>query len=288
MEPVKGIDNIRAQFIQAKKIQLNSGMEGFDSPDAFGIYRHTGGKPLGVVGSVYEPPDLNILMDAIDQSVTDCGVGLDISKVEYSELKGGAKVRISIPGFRQEIKGSPMVGDVLNTRLDFMTGFDGLTKTTLSFFALRLWCTNGAANWQKAIDLAFKNTPGNQGKWLMFCDEIFRVLSHTRDYAAFLGTLATKQYTREERDAFFKKLLGYTEAEYKDLTTRKRNILDKINAAVAIEEQNTGTNLFSLVQGVTRYTSHDLAGGNMDLLITDNPSELNKLAHQAAYAMMAN
>jgi hypothetical protein len=177
---------------------------------------------------------------------------------------------------------------VRNTRIDFMTGFDGLTKTTLSFFALRLWCTNGAANWQKAIDLSFKNTPGNQGKWLMFCDELFKVLAGTRDYATWLSAMATRTYTKAERDAFFTKLLGYNETEYKELTTRKRNILDKINASVAIEEQNTGSNLFGLVQGVTRYTSHELAGGNMDLLLTDNAAELNKLAHVAANAIFAN
>jgi Domain of unknown function (DUF932) len=284
---IKGIEAVRSNLIHAKKIQLHTGMEGFDSPESYGIYRNTGGAPLGVVGRVYEPPDLDLLLMAVEQSVEACGAGIDISGIEYAELKGGSKVRISIPGFKQEIK-SPMVGDVFNTRLDFMTGFDGLTKTTLSFFALRLWCTNGASNWQKAIDLSFKNTPGNQGKWTMFCDEIFKVLAHTRDYALWLGAISKKTYTKAERDAFFTKLLGYNESEYKELTTRKRNILDKINAACAIEEQNTGSNLFGLVQGVTRYTSHELAGGNMDLLLTDNAAELNKLAHQAAQAVFAN
>lgn len=274
-------NQIRPQLIQAKKIQLHSGMEGFDSPEAYGIYRHTGGAPLGVTGRVFEPPDLNLLLGSTTQSIKECGAGLNLDKLEYQEMKGGSKIRISIPGPTQEIKGSPMVGDVFDTRLDFTTGFDGLTKTTLSFFSLRLWCENGAKSWQKDVDLAFKNTPGNQGKWLLFCDQIFKVLAQTRDYAAWLSAAVKVNYTQADKDAFFTKLLGYSEKDYKEMTTRKRNILDKINAQVAIEANNTGHNMFSLIQGITRYTTHDLAGrDNLDGLLTDNAAKISLDAHR--------
>lgn len=270
---------IRPQLIQAKKIQLHSGMEGFDSPDSYGVYRHTGGKPLGVVGSVYEPPDLSLFLDLITGSLDRCADWLDQDKLEYAELKGGSKIRISIPGPQLEVK-SKVVGDVISTRIDFITGFDGLTKRSLSHFTRRLICANGTTRATQDIALSFKNTPGNQGKWAYFCDEILRVLNDTTAYQDWLNRAVTKKVTQAQIDAFFESLLGYSQTEYKELTTRKRNILDAINQTTAIEMQQVGANAYALLNGVTRYTSHNLAGGNMDLLMTDNPAKLNKTAHQ--------
>lgn len=276
---IVGIDNIRPALIRAKKIQLHTGMEGFDSPDAYGIFRHNGGKALGVTGRVYEPPDLDIFLDLILESVNRCADWLNRDKIEYSEQKDGSKVRISIPGPQLEIK-SPIVGDMVGTRLDFATGFDGLTKTSLSVFSLRLVCTNGAKASRKDMDLAFKNTPGNQGKWALFCDEIVQALADTRRYNEYLNTAAQRKVTQKEINAFFKKLLGYSQEDYKELTTRKRNILDRINQATAIEMQQAGATAYALLNGVTRYTTHDLAGGLLDTLLTDNPAKLNATAHQ--------
>lgn len=280
------IETIRPKLIQAKKIQLHTGMEGFDSPNAFGIYRHTGGKALGTTGKDFTPPDLNLFADLISQSIDECADWLDTSTIDYAELKGGAKVRISIEGPKLEPK-IKTVGTIVQTRLDFMSGFDGLTKTSLGAFTKNLWCENGAAAYQKdaMLNLSFKNTPGNQGKWALFCNEIIRVLNSTSDYLETLNRLATIQYTQKEVDAFFTKVLGYSQTEYKDITTRKRNILDSINACVAIESQANGTNLYSLLQGVTRYTTHELAGGDMDKLLTDTPAKMNMTAHQAVYAL---
>lgn len=284
-QPVKGIDNIIPALIQPKKIQLHSGLAGFDSPEAYGIYRHTGGQPLGVVGRVYEPPDLHLFLQMIERSIAQCADWLDIDQLEYVELKGGGKVRISIPGPRIELK-TPMVGDVIEARLDFITGFDGLTKSALGLFLNRLWCGNGAARWVLGHRLAFKNTPGNQGKWLLFCDEIVKVLAQSREYGEFLNAAVQRKVTQKEMDVFFKAVLGFTHAEYKEQTTRKRNIFDRINQTVAIEMHNTGDNAFGLLQGVTRYTSHELAGGSVDALLFDTPAELTDKAHKAVAALL--
>lgn len=279
------IDEIRGQLIQPKKLQLHSGISGFESPDAFGIYRHTGGKPLGVVGSVYTPPDLGLLLDTIVQSVDKCCPQLNLDQMSYSEMKEGSKIRISIPSPSFEVT-SKVVGDTYQMRLDFVTGFDGLTKTSLSSFGYRLVCLNGAKRWKKDVELSFKNTPGNKGKLALFCDEILTVLRDNEDYQTFLNKAASIQFTQAQKDAFFTKLLGYNEKEYKDLTTRKKNILDKINASVAVETHDLGPTMYALLNGITRYTSHDLAGGQVDKLMTDLPMTMNKVAHSLIYEMM--
>ena len=50
--------------------------------------------------------------------------------------------------------------------------------------------------------------------------------------------------------------------------------------------QNTGANLFSLYNGITRYTTHDLAGGNIEDILYSNANKLNVMAMDTAMAMM--
>lgn len=277
------IETLKSQVLQAKKIQLHSGMAGFNSPDAYGIYKHTGGDVLGVVGKDFSPMDLQLFLDAIEYSVLNSGLDLDLNKLTYNEYYGGAKIAFRLPMKKYEIA-TPMVGDVLETSLEFRTGFDGKTKMSLGFYSLRLWCANGAKNWRKDVDLAMKNTQGNTSKIAYFTNEIVKVAAMTEQHVQMLNKAALKQVKQSEIDAFMTELTGYNVAEYNDLTTRKRNILDAINEAVAIEMQNTGANLFSLLQGVTRYTTHNVAEGDMAKILYARANELNTKAHELVHA----
>lgn len=281
------IEGIRSQLIQPKKIQLHSGLEGFESPDAYGIYRHTGGDALGVVGKVFQPMDLNVLLDSVVMSVAECcSADVDIEQLSYKEFKGGSKVAFELPlKSNQEIKGSPMVGDLVSSSLLIQTGFDGYTKTSVSFLSFRLWCTNGATR-KSAIDVSFKNTLNNHAKVFMLADELITCINDTEAYVQQLGEFVKKKVKQSEIDAFLTKVTGYNVSDYSELTTRKRNILDKVNESVAIEMQNTGANLFSLYNGITRYTTHDLAGGNIEDILYSNANKLNVMAMDTAMAMM--
>jgi len=273
------IASLKNQVLKPKKIQLHTGMDGFTSPKAFGIYKNTGGEALGVVGEVFEPTDLELFLGAIEHSVLASGADLDLTKLTYNEYNGGSKVVFRLPLKKYEIQ-TPMKGDTLETSIEFRTGFDGKTKMSLGFYSLRLWCSNGAKNWQKDVDLAMKNTMGNQAKIGTFTNEIFKVIGMTENHLTLLNNAAMKQITQSQIDRFLTDLTGYDVKEYKDLTTRKRNILDAINGAVAIEMQNTGANLFSLLQGVTRYTTHDLSSGSMEKILYAKANDMNAKAHQ--------
>jgi hypothetical protein len=276
---------IRSVMIDPVKLQLHSGVEGFDSPESFGIYRKTGGKPLGTVGRVYEPPNLNNFLDSIVKSVAECcSDQFDLSELKYTEYKEGAKVSFDLPGESFEVK-SKVIGDVFQTKIHFFTGFDGLTKSSLSFSVLRLVCLNGAKQWQKDIDLSFKNTLGNVGKLEYFGHQVVQLRTELTTYQESLNRLAQKQVTQPQIDIFLKNVFGYNSAEYKDLTTRRKNILDRINESVAIEQRDLGTNLYSLLQGVTRYTSHEL-GDSAENTFFGGASEINQKAHAQAFALL--
>ena len=279
------IENLKSKVIKAKKIQLHTGLEGFESPESFGIYRNTGGKALGVVGKVFEPTDLELFLDAIHHSVLSSGIDLDITKLEYKEYYGGSKVSFVLPYKKYEIQ-SPMVGDTLATKLCFGTGFDGKTKSSLNFSAYRTWCANGAKGWQKDIDLEMKNTANNQAKLLYFTNEIIGAVNGVDRYVGMLNNAAKKNVRQSEIDTFLTVLTGYSVKEKSELTTRKRNILDSINQAITIEIQNTGASYFSLLQGITRYTTHDLAKGDEESLLFAHASAMSDKAHQLVFASL--
>lgn len=283
----KELDNIahiRSIMVDPVKIQLHTGMEGFESPEAFGIYRKTGGKPLGTVGRVYEPPNLNHFLDSITRSVSECCPEYNLAALKYTEYKDGSKVSFDLPGESFEVK-SPLKGDVFQTKIHFFTGFDGLTKTSLSFSVLRMWCDNGAKRWDKDIELSFKNTIGNAGKIEYFGHQIVQLRHDIVNYNELLNQLSRKSVTQIEVNQFMKRVLGYDQTEYKELTTRKRNILDKINQSVAIEERDLGMSLYTLLQGITRYTSHEVAESVEDQFF-GGASTMNEKAHTAALSIL--
>jgi len=277
------IETLKTQVLKAKKIQLHTGLEGFNSPKAYGIYKNTGGSALGVVGDVFEPTNLELFLDAIHTSVLSSPIDLDINKLEYKEYFNGEKISFRIPLKKHEIK-SPMKGDTLETSIEFRTGFDGKTKMSLGFYSLRVWCSNGAKNWQKDVDLSMKNTLNNQSKMLTFTNEILKVSYMTENYVEMLNNAALKQISQSDIDRFLIEVTGYDVKDYNNLTTRKRNILDSINGSVAIEMQNTGSTLFSLLQGVTRYTTHDVAENDEAKILFSRANDLNIKAHQFVFS----
>lgn len=275
---VTHVSNLKTKVLKAKKIRLHTGIEGFNSPEAYGIFKDTGGNALGVVGSQFEPMNLELFLDCIQQSVMSSNLDLDLTKLTYHEYYGGSKIEFKLPYQRFEIQ-SPMVGDVLETSLSFRTGFDGKTKMSLGFYSLRLWCTNGAKNWKKDVDLSLKNTLLNQSKVLYFTNEIITAAEQVKSHVNLLNEAVKKPIIQADIDKFLTDLTGYDVKGYHELTTRKRNILDAINQSVATEMQNTGTNLFSLLQGVTRYTTHNLGKGNPEALLFEKGADMNQIAH---------
>lgn len=282
---VNHVETLKGQVLQAKKIQLHSGIDGFNSPEAFGIYKHTGGNPLGVVGSQFEPMNLQLFLDAIQYSVLNSGIDLDLTKMTYNEHYNGSKIAFRIPFKKYELA-TPMVGDTLETALEFRTGFDGKTKMSLGFYSLRLWCSNGAKNWKKDVDLSMKNTLGNVTKVTYFTNEIVKAAAMTESYVNLLNSATLKSIRQADIDKFLTDLTGYSVKEYNELNTRKRNILDSINQSVAIEMQNTGANLFSLLQGVTRYTTHEIAKGDVESILYARANDLNTTAHELVFASL--
>lgn len=277
------IENVREKIFTPQLVQLHPNIEGFNSPQSFAVYKNTGGNALGVVGNTYKPMDLNIMLDSIVTSALECANGIDLNTLDFKEYKGGSKVAFTLELPTKEIEGSPMVGDIVKRKIEFRTGFDGKTKSSVVESFERVWCENGCTN-TISQNVAFKNTINNHVKIYNLCQYIEQSVKNSDDFVTNIGRLVDIKVTQKEIDTFLTKVTGYDVQEYKDLTTRKRNILDAINANIAIEAKNTGDNLFSLVNGITRYTTHDMSEGNEEKLFYSSSAKMNINALNLAFA----
>lgn len=279
----KKVEELRAKLPTIKKIQLHSGLDGFNSPNSFGIYKSTGGSCLGVSKNSYTPVNLSMFLDVIVKSITESELDLDVDQIEYKEYKEGKKITFSIPLKEYEIA-SPMKGDIIQTKLLFSSGFDVQTKSSLSFATYRLFCGNGAKRWQTDYDISFKNTKNSVDKYMLFTDQVIRTVTDTEEYVKFLGELSKKSISQKQLDDFYMSMFGINRTNYHESHGKSQKIFDAINQAVAIEEKNTRMNAFSLLQGCTRYSSHEVAEVEEDLYF-GNAAVINQKAHELIFSL---
>ena len=279
----KIIEELRTKLPVIEKRILNVGLEGYNSPNVYGIYKKGGGNCLGVSKDSYTPANLSLYLDTIVNSITEADLNLDIDKIEFREYKGGKKVTFKIPLKNYEID-SPMKGDIIKSSLLFTTGFDTQTKSSLSYSTYRVWCSNGAKRWENDYALSFKNTKNNADKYLLFTEQIIKTSQDVDNYVKYLGELAKKPITQSQLDDFYLRLTGINKQNYEKAHGKSKSIYDKISNAVQIESNNTGMNAFSLLQGITRYSTHELAEVEEDLYF-GNAAIMNQQAHQLIHSL---
>lgn len=288
------VEEIKAQLFDVKKIQLHTGMEGFESPTAFATYKHTGGNALGVVGKDFEPTQPSFILDNFTDALVDCNA--DLSSLEYKELKGGSRVMFSANIGTFAYKNLRGFNDEMITRVNIITGFDGSTKTSMFLSTYRMVCANGMKSWRTEFEVSFKNTKGNIGKVNHLTHDVAKAINSQSNYKEFLQSLTKREITKKEHNEYIKRVTGIDATQYNELTTRSRNILDKINQAVAIEQREAGATAWALLNGITRYTNHMVKVGTdketliakADFIYADSGAKTNDNAQKFAFEMFTN
>lgn len=281
------IANTRENLFEVVKIQLHTGMEGFDSPESFGIYKKTGGQALGVLGKDFTPTQPHFLFDQFVDAIQDVAT-VELGSLTYAELKGGKKINFSANIGKLSYKNLQGKDDEMDVKVNLMTGFDGYTKTSLFVSVYRQICANGMKAWQTELNVAFKNTKGNVGKVNMLCEDIVKIMNSSEKYSMGIKALSKRKVSQKEQNEFIKKVTGMDMAKYSELTKRQQSTLDKINEAVAIEMKDAGATAWALLNGITRYTNHMATkGGSVeDYIYVDSGLILNEKAQVASFAML--
>lgn len=231
----------------------------FEEPkDSFSIYKHTGGAELGRVGKDYSPQQPKVIFEMLTESLLEAN--LDVSKIKYDEFYDGAKIRFNIPLRTIEFKNNAGLGDVTETYLNLATGFDGKTSTSMFISTTRLACMNVMKHPQTEILTKFRNTKGNSTKVVGLIEDITRQIENVNNLEYHFKQLDKIQVNQKMIDTYLSKVLGYKIADYSELPKASQKILDTVNEQIEIEFIDGGSTLFSLYNGITRYTNHHARG----------------------------
>lgn len=281
------VETIKSQLFDVINVPLFTNNERFENPNAFGIYKAQGGQPFGVLGKDFTPQQPTALFDSFIQCLID-NTDVDLSKVKYHEMKEGAKIRFSVPvktiGFTN-LRGQH---DENVISLNIQTGFDGFTATSLYLSLYRMVCSNGMKANVTEFKTKFKNTIGNVGKIQLLCDDVTKAMDKSDNLIQLVETLNKVEITTKRKNEFIKKVLGYSLDQKEELTTRKRNILQKIEESMAIEISRSGGNLWGLVNGITYYTNHLVKSDAKDVdtyIYAETGEKLNNTALKVALEM---
>lgn len=285
-----GFDNlnkIESQLVNVVAVPLTTPLEGFEQPNAFGVYRETGGAPFGVLGKDFAPQQPKQLFS----SFVDClirNTESDLSKVRYHEMKGGAKIRFSVPVKKVSFKNMRGLNDETLITLNIQTGYDGYTATSLYLSTYRMICSNGMKANITEFKSKFKNTIHNVGKIDLLCDDVTKAINSSDSLFGAMQRMDKIEINTKRKNHFIKTVLGYSLRDKEELTIRKSNILDKVEEAIAIEFKDSGSTLWGLLNGFTRYTNHMVKDDKSlvdDYIYTAQGEKTNKLAFATAMAM---
>ncbi len=282
----QNIQEQREKLFEVKKLQLHTGLEGFDAEQAYATFKSTGGASLGIVGKDFTPTQPNFLFD----SFTDCLKDIpqaNLDTLSVSNLKDGKRLKISCEVGSYGFTNMKNESDEMLVSINIETGFDGTTSTQLYISTFRLICSNGMRGLTTEKNLSFKNTGGNVGKASFMMQDIVQILNNQNNYLDKFKELSKRKVTKREIDDYIFKVTGI-DPRKDDLGTRSKNILDAINKSVLIEMQDAGENAWALMNSISRYTNHNTKKNTEDFIYAGAGLKMNNLAQRHAFDLILN
>ena len=231
-----GITNVIESIFDVQKIQLTPSLEGYEMPQSYGIYNATTKNCLGVVGSQYVPTQpadiLSNFLEAMEaHNISD-------EKIEYNELKGGSKIIFSAPFNTVTFTNMKGNKDESIVTLNYQTGYDGLTKSSLFLSTFRMICSNGMKANKTEFNTSFKNTAGNVQKMSNLIGDVSKSIAMFSELDSLIKHLNTVKVTSPNVRSFVNALLEIKVDE--ELSTRKTNIINDLMTSIDLEFNRTG------------------------------------------------
>lgn len=296
------VANIRERLFKVYDIPVNSSdifkncpslgcpeTSNIDEPDTKVIY-NSNGKFLGHVGRVYESLQPSQFLDSLLGTIEGCetDVNLDLSKLEYRELKDGKVIEFRLPCGIVGFNNAKGQADETELFLNFWTGFGGTSRTEIGLYSKRLICSNGMRIIQSETELNVKHTVNMNAKVLLYCEQLMKTIAKVQETSKIWQQMDSQQVDSETVKKFAEKIAGVKKDEQIDkLSTRKANILNQVNEAIAQEFTRTGATVWGLLNGATNYTNHFASGSdNEDYILVNSGAKVNELAQKEAIALL--
>lgn len=238
-------------------------------PNLYNLYNADGGRPLGQIKRNYALLQPQTVIDKVIQCLEQIN-GIDLSKLQYDVMRGGAKHRLVVPVYEFDIKNERKINDVTVVYLQITWGYDGRTKHQLSLFGRRLWCLNGCTLPLAGATIEFKNYSNNMDRLKFACNQFVEVMQEatkikdmTKAYDKLILPFAEQaaivsKVMNTDAVATAKLLKGMPldEAQSKAISAPKQQTLESLRQAIKLETDRTGETAWGLLNGFTYFTNH--------------------------------
>ena len=261
----QNIANIEKNLFDIVQLPLYTNIDGFNQPEIYATYKHTGGNALGTVGTQFEATQPRFIFDSLINGIRQYLPNVNMNTFKMIELKGGSKLQFSFLLKEFDILNGVKKVDSHQIEARFQTGFDGKTKNSFFINTHRLICSNGMKVGVSEFQTSFKNTKGNVGKIASLANDFKLIESHSLKTEEFLNAASKKEIKQKDIDLAIKLLFG-VEPNESEISTRKANILTSVNQSIALELGRTGNNMLGLLNGITHYTNHSVKNNELDTL----------------------
>jgi hypothetical protein len=207
---------------------------------------------------------------------------LSVSKA--GSLNGGRKVFIQLA-----IEGKAKIGsDILTQYVTIIDSNDGSTSLGIGIGDECMRCENQFYKFYKKADAKFRHTETIEQKMRTIPQLIEIALNQSIKQIELYSKFQSTEISRDLANKMVKHVLGYDKVYtsmdiLSEKSTRSINIMDMLYNDIETEFNQIGTNLWALLGGVTRYTTHNLSTPNrensrIESLLNGNGYNLNQKA----------
>jgi hypothetical protein len=253
----------------------------------FGLINTKSNEVINTVKDSYTVSQNADIVQLMLEGMEPFGSQLSVSKA--GALNGGRKVFLQL-----EVEGFSRVGDDMVKRyVTLIDSNDGSTSLSIGFGDFCMRCSNQFYKFYKKGEAKFRHTESMQGKIKTIPTLIQTSLNESLRQIETYNKMASTSISKSLADKMVKHLLDYdrvlTSVEKQSLlSTRSINIMDKLYADIETEFKEVGQNMWGLLGGVTRFTTHNQSipkrdNGRMEsLLINGSGYKMNQKALQFA------
>jgi hypothetical protein len=238
---------------------------------------------LGSTGSTYESIQPVDFFDSIVESLHLSGMDFDLSKLNYREQKDGKIISFLITLDTMTFLNRDHKLEEIKFMMKFTTGFGGYSKSKIELFTLRLVCSNGMTIKDSQWSLSAKHTANKNAEVLISIKKLSEVVAQAQKTLLVFQELDKISVSREEIQKFKLDLLKIDDVA--EMSTKKKNQLDRLSSAMDVELSRSGVSAYGLLQGATYYTNHLERSGDFDYLTVGTGLNLNNRAQELVMAM---
>ena len=277
----------KVPLFEIKKVPLLALVGGEHiSTDYYGLVNSKTGHPINCVKEGYTVSQNEDIVEMVLRGIKPFGDALRVTKA--GSLNDGRKVYLQLG-----IEGSSKVGDdTIERFVTIIDSNDGSTGLSIGIGDLTLSCQNQFYCFYKRGDAKFRHTATIEQKIKTIPSLIETALSvsmrQIERYTKFVSTPVSKRLA----DEMVKYLIGFDREitsmnVLSEKSTRSINKLDAIYDSIEKEMNQKGENMWGLVSGITRYTTHELKtpkrdNSRIESLLTGTAYNMNQSAMKFA------